>query len=169
MSCRRHSYSFDAATVLFHYIGPIKILLSAYKGSGRRSIAIFIAEEMYKALKDVNEPFILVPVPARPYKILRQGWDQTQLIVQLLHARYRLPTCSLLRRLRGGRQQKKLSAEDRILNMRKRFVLRKAVPANTVLILVDDILTTGATISACAEALKQGGALRVQACLFAAD
>ena len=139
----------------------------SYK-AGRRSLAGFFAEALAAAV-DLRFPGrVIVPVPPRPGKLRRKGWDQVEAIASLLESRHCLPVASILVRA-DGRQQKALDLEARNANMKGKITVRKGafVPSDPV--LLDDVLTTGATLSACAAALRLAGAARVDAMAIAAD
>ncbi|HAW85081.1 MAG TPA: ComF family protein [Spirochaetaceae bacterium] len=169
LSCRRREDHAVAVTALFQYSASMVSLLSAYKSHGRRSLAGFFAACLATALAGRLVPFCLVPVPPRPGKIHRSGWDQVEELGRWLVRRYRLPVCRCLRRLKGGVQQKTLDAAARRVNMAGRFVLARKLPEGRELILIDDVSTTGATLEACAIALRTAGALQVSAIVLAAD
>jgi len=105
-----------------------------------------------------------VPVPPRPGKIRKQGWDQIEYLAGLLEKEHGLPVTRCLKRL-PSRTQKKLNREERGKNLKGRILCIKTPPR--IAILFDDVITTGATLNACAASLIEGGAEKVYAvCLF---
>lgn len=106
---------------------------------------------------------VFCPVPLHWSRRLWRGFNQAELLARPLAREVRVPVVSLLRRQRGG-QQVGRSAEERREAWRDAFVAPGPVPAHVV--LVDDVVTTGATVLACASALRAAGAERVSvACL----
>jgi predicted amidophosphoribosyltransferase len=106
---------------------------------------------------------LLVPVPPRPGKLRKTGWDQVEYLARL-RKREGLPVYPCLKRL-PSLSQKELNRKDRLRNLRDRFVLTR--PAPPLAVLFDDVITTGATLEACAGALKNGGTEKVYGvCLF---
>ncbi len=165
--CRTASYDFDSVYPLFRYADDIRSLVLAYKG-GRRSLSGFFAEELAAVVAGRFSGRVVIPVPPRPGKLRRTGWDQVEAIVSILERKYDVVVLRALVRTAGS-EQKVLNLEERAANMRGtiRLAPRAVVPVDPV--LFDDVLTTGATLSACAGCLKSGSANRVDAVTIAAD
>lgn len=105
----------------------------------------------------------IVPVPAAPVRRRLRGFDPAEAIAADLATRMGLPVERCLRRSHGGRQVGRPRAER--LASPPRVWLAARPPAKAV--LVDDVITTGATLRACAQALRSGGCARVTAVSFA--
>jgi ComF family protein len=103
-------------------------------------------------------PFAIVPVPPRPGKIKKAGWDQVEYLACLLERGRGVPVRRCLKRL-ASKVQKELNREERMRNLRGRMVLKGKPPA--VAVILDDVVTTGSTLEACAEVLKEGGTEKV--------
>ncbi|MDR0656563.1 MAG: double zinc ribbon domain-containing protein [Treponema sp.] len=163
LPCREgEAGSLDRAYSIYPYSGPWRKLLAAYKFEKNRALGNFLAEKLTEAAaqagftgKDGGLPW--VPVPPRPHKIRRTGWDQVSYI-SLLLKKLGLPVYSCLKRL-PSQSQKKLDRGGRMTNLKGRVICIKQPPAE--LILFDDVITTGATLNTCAAALKAEGTLRV--------
>lgn len=166
--CRTSSYDFDSVYPLFRYADDVRALVLAYKGTGRRSLSGFFAGQLAAVVSTRFSGRVLVPVPPRPGKQRRRGWDQVEAIASILERDYGIPVLRALARSAAA-EQKALNLEQREANMRGTIRLARGidVPANPV--LFDDILTTGATLSACAACLKSARAVRVDALTIAAD
>lgn len=105
---------------------------------------------------------VVVPVPLHPRRERERGFNQAEDLARQLG----LPVAPLLRRERFTKSQIELAAEDRLRNVEGAFSLRLPSPDSplpAVIVLVDDVATTGATIEACAKMLKRGGVREVRA------
>jgi predicted amidophosphoribosyltransferase len=187
--------AYDRIVSLFPYTGKYRRLLGAYKFGAAKTLGNFFLEKILTGLSllplgEMKAP-VLTPVPPRPGKIKKTGWDQISYLAKLLNRSRRagkqnpssgingkgpeaassakdrgpfLPVYPCLKRL-PSRSQKKLNREERTTNLKGRILCIKKVPPE--LILFDDVITTGSTMDACAAALKEAGAERVYGiCLF---
>ena len=176
LSCREKQNSgegncngrFIKQLTLFPYTGKFKRILGAYKFRNSLGIGNFFALCLKTAVQEfLPEPAgesVWVPVPPRPGKMRKQGWDQIEFLAGVLKKEYRLPVRRCLKRL-PSRSQKELNKEERKTNLKGRIRCIKQPPQSAI--LFDDVMTTGATLNACAEALLEGGARNVYGvCLF---
>ncbi len=122
---------------------------------------------MAKLLYDVSYDTVLCPVPTAPKRVRERGFDHAKLISECLGKLVDLPTMNLLRRKSNVRQLGS-SRKDRIAQVRGEFEIfnTEKIEGKKVL-LVDDVMTTGATLSAVAKILKEAGAKSVSAVIFA--
>lgn len=104
----------------------------------------------------------IVPVPTAPLRSLARGFDPAAEVAAALAARTQLPLSPCLSRRGGGRQVGRRRAQR--IGHPPLIQARGKVPASVL--LIDDVLTTGATLSACARALRQAGTVRVVAITF---
>ncbi|MCL1991750.1 MAG: double zinc ribbon domain-containing protein [Spirochaetes bacterium] len=178
MACRRgQAGSCDRIKVFFPYSGKNRKLLAEYKFGKNRALGNFFAEKITQFLAEnvKTAGTALVPVPPRPGKIKEKGWDQVEYLASLLE-KQGLPggmkVCRCLKRLKSG-AQKELSRKERMENLKNRIVLRGDAhqcvrgSVHECVMIIDDVITTGATLDACASALKSGGVKKVHGlCLF---
>lgn len=162
-SCASEPPAFDYARAAAVYAGALRDALHAFKFERRRALAApladLIAEQWASALPAGAEA--LVPVPLSPARERERGFNQAALVAERLGAVLGLPVRPRwLRRARPTRPQSDLSAGERRVNVRDAFTAAPAV-AGRHLIVVDDVLTTGATAAECARALKRAGAREV--------
>ena len=170
IACRQEEgRSFDRARVLFPYTGKYRQLLSAYKFGKNLSVGNFLAEKIRETLtRDFPPEARIVPVPPRPGKIHSGGWDQVEYLARLLEKGSAngegLSVDRCLKRL-PSTSQKELGRDNRRSNLRGRIIPVRQVPRTAV--ILDDVMTTGSTLDACAAALKEAGAQTVCGlCLF---
>ena len=112
-------------------------------------------------------PAVLVPVPLSPARRRERGFNQAALLARGLAAATGWPVRELLRRRPGGRRQARLGRRERARNVRGRFVTAGPSAGDRPLVVVDDVLTTGATAAACCGALADGGGTVAGAVAFA--
>jgi ComF family protein len=104
---------------------------------------------------------VLVPVPVHPARRRARGYNQAALLAAELGSRASLTVEDILVRSRETARQHGLGRAARLQNLRGAFDARRAPPPGVTAVLVDDILTTAATLEACAEVLRGRGAARV--------
>ena len=105
----------------------------------------------------------MVPVPLHPWRELWRGYNQSQLLAAHIAKKTEIPLIpQLLRRVRNTAPQSSLRGKARRNNLKRAFAADPATVGQNIL-LIDDVCTTGTTLSACAQALKKAGAARVYA------
>ena len=111
----------------------------------------------------------VLPVPMHWWRLSRRGFNQSTVIARVLSQRLGIPLlANLLRRTRYTRQQVGMDQKQRWSNVKDKFALRNREPIlGKKLLLVDDVLTTGATSLSCAQLLLEGGAQRIGICALA--
>jgi ComF family protein len=110
---------------------------------------------------------VLAPVPLHWHRQFDRGFNQAVLLARRTASVLDLPYSHLLKRVRDTGHQAWRSRDERMVSMHDAFILRRGVTVPRHVVLVDDIATTGATLDACAKALKNHGAVRVDAWVVA--
>ncbi len=169
MRCRLADYGFNRVTAIFPYADSVKALISAYKTHERFSLACFFAQELLAVIKQEYSDWVLVPVPPRAGKIRKKGWDQVDAIMKTLSLKHGIAVHKILRRVHGDIQQKSLNHDERARNIHGKFYCQTRLPLPRQIVLVDDVFTTGSTLSECAAVLKTAGALSVDGLCIAID
>jgi len=148
--------------------GLVRRVVHQLKYGGMRVLAAPLAELMMTACPHALAQIdLIVPVPLHPRRIRRRGYNQAVLLAEAPTAcSGRAASLDLVERTRDTRSQVGLSRSARQANVDGAFAVRQAL-AGERLLLIDDVCTTGATLSACAIALREAGASHVTALTLA--
>lgn len=160
--CRRGRHAVDRARAVGCYDGALREIVHAFKYDGRRSLGARLAELMRQRGADVLlGADLVVPVPLHFSRRRQRGFNQAADLAENLG----LPVISALRRIRATPAQASLPAAQRHKNVRGVFRPTAAAASlpGLIVVLVDDVSTTGATLEACARVLKEEGAREVRA------
>lgn len=142
------------------YEGALERAVRAYKFAGVRRLGGFFGAALADALTaSVWEPDVLCAVPLHPVRFMQRGYNQSALVAQAAAKRSGLPYRALLRRVRATRQQARLGGGDRQGNVAGAFASSPLHGEKVA--LIDDVLTSGATVTECALTLLGAGASRV--------
>jgi ComF family protein len=162
--CAGRKLAFASARAAVAYDSAAKKLVGDWKERGQRTLAE-LAAEIVDGVVARPSAYTLTFVPADHDRLLRRGHNPAHRLANALGARWQLPVVPLLQRASGGAPQKGLTLAERRRNVRGAFAATELVPKTIV--LVDDVYTSGATVSAAATALRKGGARRVEVVTFA--
>jgi ComF family protein len=168
--CQRQPPSFDIARSAGRYEGPLREIVHVFKYNQRRLLAEPLGRMMRFAGADVlDEADAVIPVPLHPWRSLRRGFNQADDLARQLG----LPVWRALRRHKHGPPQASLPAANRQGNLRSAFALSYAFAIrerwghrllrDRIVVLVDDVMTTGATLDACGAVLRDAGVRSVRA------
>ncbi|HTA41339.1 MAG TPA: ComF family protein [Bryobacteraceae bacterium] len=162
-ACRAGLRGFDHAASFGLYEGALRSLIHLFKYSGMKPLARPLAAYMERALSKDETFDAIVPVPLHWRKQWDRGFNQADLLARQIAKKRALPVLRALRRKRGTATQAGLASAGRRRNVAGAFVLRSTAKtdprlAGKRILLIDDVMTTGATASACASVLKRGGA-----------
>lgn len=170
--CRRLEPPFARASAYGSYAGGLRELIHLLKYERVQSAAAVLGRMLKEAVDPLrpaiaDSPIVVTPVPLFATKLRQRGFNQSELIarsaVRLMPEESRLKLdARILQRCRDTRSQIGLSRQQRIENVRGAFVIVKPEAiANRNVLLVDDVFTTGTTISECARVLRRAGAVKV--------
>jgi ComF family protein len=167
-SCLVHPPPYDAVIAAYTYAFPVDRLLQALKYGGRLALADWAAQALASRLRAMPTGLsqasgpagALVPLPLAAARQRQRGFNQAQEIARHLSAALGLPVDPVLCRPRAAPPQASLPWSGRRRNVRGAFALDRPVPGGHF-VVIDDVMTTGATLAEAARALKHGGAARV--------
>lgn len=165
-----HPPAWDRSRAAVVFDDLSKVFVHAFKYGDRNEAGLFMARLMLRAgrplLTDVD---LVVPVPLHWTRLWKRRFNQAAFLAQRIAGSAGKPFDPLiLKRQRATPPQVGLDASARARNMRKAFRVQDgAVLSGLSVLLVDDVRTTGATITACVETLKKAGAARVHVLTFA--
>lgn len=157
--CSGRRIAFVRARAAVAYDDAAKRLVGAWKERGQRSLAR-IAAEIVDSVVPRPDAYTLTFVPADHARALARGHNPAQRLAEELGAAWHLPAVALLKRSPGIAPQRGLSLTERRRNVRGVFRATGAAPK--AIVLVDDVYTSGATVSAAATALRKAGAHSVE-------
>jgi ComF family protein len=146
----------------FEYRFPVDRLVQRFKFSGDLAIGRWLALRLAARARHEAHPQLLIPVPLTRARLRSRGFNQSVEIARAVSKQLRIPAAMrLLERTRDAPPQAGLSRRARRANLRGAFRCRRGVLAGRHVVLIDDVVTTGATADAAARALKRAGAARV--------
>jgi len=122
-------------------------------------------QETFNRHREMCQADVVVPVPAHPLRLRERGYNHAELIAQPLARSLGLPCRSyLLVRSRPRPDKLRLTLRERWRSVRGAYTIRQGLRVDNLrVLLVDDVLTTGATLDACSRALRKAGAAKVAA------
>jgi len=137
-------------------------LIHLLKYDGMTPLASPLGDYLSRAMPLDEEFDAVVPVPLHWFRRFQRGFNQAALLANYIARKRNLPVLRVVRRVRATRTQTGLTNSKRRLNVAGAFRTRRGRPVDGLrILLVDDVMTTGSTGSACASALKRAGAKSV--------
>jgi predicted amidophosphoribosyltransferase len=162
--CSGRRLAFASARAAVAYDDTVRRLVRSWKEHGLRTLAAVAADAIAEALPPPSAT-ALTFVPADRARGLRRGHHPAERLARELGERWSLPVLPLLGRTRSIPRQRGLSLADRRRNVAGAFAPARGSPKT--LTLVDDVYTSGSTVSAAATALRKAGARRIDVITFA--
>jgi ComF family protein len=165
--CLTKPSAFTRTIAVFGYHFPVDRLIQAMKYREQLALARIFAEKLLLRIDKSNLPDYVIAMPLHPAKLQRRGFNQAQLIAAPIAKSLDLPLLnSACHRLRDTPSQTSLPWKERSKNMRGAFACDMDLSGKHVA-LVDDVLTTGASMNALASTVKQRGAREISAWVIA--
>ena len=161
--CPKKPPSYDALQAVFDYAWPINRIMAKWKYGGQLYFALMLAHFMVKRLTPRYPPDCIIPMPLHPHRLRQRGFNQSIELAKQIAKHHNLSldrrSCT---RIINNSSQSQLSAIDREKNIHASFfAVRNDFKAKHVLI-IEDIVTTGATINALSQCLKRQGVQTVE-------
>jgi ComF family protein len=163
-ACLKRPLDFDRAFAPCVYEGPIKELIREFKYNNKDYLAPVLSGLMTDFIRDYDVPVgfldLIIPVPLHPARLRQREFNQAELLSRQIAALYNKTVSSdNLVRLRHTKNQAELESTERLTNVKGSFSLKapELIKGKNIL-LVDDVLTTGATSSEASKVLKKAGA-----------
>jgi len=160
--CRLDLNGFDQVYSFGAYEGVLRKLIHVFKFGGVRTLQRPLGALMAQALPRELSFDAVVPMPLHWRRRWQRGFNQSELLAREIARKWSVPVRALVRRKRATAPQAGLTSAQRRKNVQGAFGVKKGMRLKGMrLLLIDDVLTTGATASACARALKRAGAAQV--------
>jgi competence protein ComFC len=162
--CTRRNLHFDSAFSPCVYTGVIKDLIREFKYKNKDYLGLSLSRLMIEFIKEYNTPIeymdFIVPIPLHKTKLREREFNQAQILSQHIAKEFEIDVLTqILLRTKKTKTQAELETHERFLNVKDSFrVIDDKQIRNKNILLVDDVLTTGATSSEAAKALKNSGA-----------
>src|SRR5438132_1871723 len=167
-NCAHRTIYFDAAVAAYRGRGIVRQIIHDFKYGRQIHLRHLVARWLCAAFDDERlrgRKFdIIVPVPLHPTRQRERGFNHASLLAELLTARVSAPCNPVVKRIRYTTTQTALDRAERMENLHNAFRLRRNANVRGLrVLLIDDVLTTGSTLSECARILKRSGAISVYA------
>ncbi len=167
-NCAHRTIHFDAAVAAYRGRGIVRRIIHDFKYGRQIHLRHLVGRWLCAALDDPRlrgRRFdVIIPVPLHPTRKRERGFNQASLLAELLSAHISIQSRPLLERIRYTTTQTALDRAERMENLHNAFRLRKNMNVRGLrVLLIDDVLTTGSTLSECARVLKDAGVISVHA------
>jgi ComF family protein len=167
-NCAHRTLHFDSAVARYRSRGLVRQLVHDFKYARLRHLRHPLAQWLGETMSDPRlrggRFDLIVPVPLHPARERERGFNQATLLAELLARQIAVPLRDVLERIRYTTTQTAYNRAERMENLHDAFRLRKKANVRQLrVLLIDDVLTTGSTLSECARVLKEAGAISVHA------
>lgn len=159
--CRLKTHYYKKGIGLLENTGVGKTSVYAIKYKNKREYVDFYTDEIVKRYREEIEYWnadLMIPVPLHRKKKLKRGYNQAEIIAKSLGKKLNIPVKCKLKRIKNTAPLKALKREERKNSLTDAFLADDSWVRGKRIILIDDIYTTGSTIDACSQELKEKGA-----------
>ncbi|MDR3306700.1 MAG: ComF family protein [Endomicrobium sp.] len=175
-ACKKNpkQYTFDKMRSVYEYKDCVRKLILKFKYSDRTFLAKDFAVDMHEIVKNndfYQESDFIISVPLNVIRKIKRGYNQSELLAKELSIKTNIPMLkNVLFRNKITKPQFKLSRTERFKNIKNSFFVKnKEVITGKNILLIDDIVTTSSTVSACSSVLKLCGAIKIFILTLARD
>jgi len=163
-ACLQQTPSFACTIAPFSYTAPVSDFIIALKFHGKllyaKLLSDFLATQLINYYQAHPKPSLIIPVPLHKARLAERGFNQALEIAKPIAKKLKIPlerhNC---RRVKNTLAQTLLNADERRINIKKAFVVKKTIPSHIA--VIDDVITTGSTINEFCLALRQAGATTI--------
>ena len=166
--CGRCRVPYSQAWVVDVYHGPVGEAIKGMKIMSMQGVAVVLADMLTNILPTLPVETIIVPVPTLRSHVRQRGFDHTKLIAKRVAHRLGLPIIYPLRHV-GRSMQRGATAVQRHAQAKKAFAVEPQLDPDAIYLLVDDVVTTGATIREASLRLREAGATEVWVAVLARE
>lgn len=165
--CKKTHFYFSVARSACLYEGGLKELIHLFKYRGKLSLAKTFSRRMVEFIKPksymIDGIDIVTPVPMHRRQVMDRDFNHANVLGAIIAKELGIRFSDMLEKYLATRRQNELSREDRLINLTGAFRVKRGVSLSGLrILLVDDVMTTGATCSVCAKALLDAGCAEVR-------
>ena len=164
--CNTCKMPYERAYAVGERSGILQRLIGLYKFERARDAYVSLAKLLLDILPHLPEDTIIVPVPTVAGHIRERGYDHMLLIAQYIAKNRGLECCSVIER-KTNTKQRQATARQRISQAKQAFVVNRVINKDAPYLLIDDVVTTGATVRYAAKALRDAGAKHIWVAVIA--
>lgn len=166
-NCLKKPPAFDLTLAAFSYTFPVDALIHAYKYAGNLTLLDFLTEPLIHLAAAQPRPDLLIPMPLHPARLRERGFNQAHEIAKPVSGKLAIPLDGrACRRVIDTKPQAGLKFKHRARNLRGAFTCERDLSGMNIA-LIDDVMTTGASLNELAKAVRARGAAQVSAWVVA--
>ncbi len=168
--CLKHPKPFTRTLTAFEYGHPLDFLINRFKHHRHFVCGNFLSEHLLTTVatqySGTSWPNRLMPVPLHHSRLLKRGFNQSHAIACQLHKHLGIPIDLSCRRIKRNPRQQGLKRKERLRNLKQAFAVTQPVDGAHIAV-IDDVMTTGATVTELSQCLLDAGAARVDVWVLA--
>lgn len=161
---------FDRGRSWVPFIPPVDTIIHHFKYRKKTKLATMLGQGMASTIKSdffLKTSEVIIPVPLFWWKTLKRGYNQADFLADVISQECSIDVAPILKRTKNTKTQTRLNENLRRENVFNTFKLTDNGIRDKRVLLIDDVLTTGATMNECARILKEAGAKQVYSCVAA--